>query len=100
MFKKKEYHTSDNYNIISPDKKSIFIGEKKLMIDKLKFIIDLNRESSSYISQQFINFINSSNHYFWKKRYEVMIYMIFIKKVNIKIIIFLFIKIKKYLKRN
>ncbi len=38
------------------------------MINKLKLIIDLNKESSSYISQQLINFINSSNHYFVGKK--------------------------------
>ena len=70
-------HTSVHYNIISPEKKSIFKTREEIDNNQIKIhhkvksvsnIIDLNWESSPHITSQFVNSINSNFNYFSRKK--------------------------------
>ena len=70
-------HTSVHYNIISPEKKSIFKTREEIDNNQIKIhhkvksvsnIIDLNWESSPHITPQFVNSINSNFNYFSRKK--------------------------------
>ena len=70
-------HTSVHYNIISPEKKSIFKTREEIDNNQIKIhhkvksvsnIIDLNWESSPHITPQFVNSINSNSNYFSRKK--------------------------------